>query len=175
VANTNAVIPWSVGHPGTLESLIPLWGSGREAIADFQEGDYLGAAINGGLAASDIFLFKALANMAFKGGLKIGGSHTWNATRKWMAKNGYFLEPGQVGHHWLIPQGGWGKNVPTWLKNQPWNIKVLPNQARHISVHGQGKNKYNALQQFWYGTPARAKAAVISTGGHGAEAEELEE
>jgi len=46
----------SVGHPGFAESLIPVWGSGREAVADFQEGDYVGAALNGGLAASDLFL-----------------------------------------------------------------------------------------------------------------------
>jgi len=29
----------SVGHPGFADSLIPVWGSGREAVADFQEGD----------------------------------------------------------------------------------------------------------------------------------------
>ena len=46
----------SVGHPGFAESLIPVWGSGREAVADFQEGDYAGAALNGALAASDLFL-----------------------------------------------------------------------------------------------------------------------
>jgi hypothetical protein len=42
----------SVGHPELLESLIPVWGSGREAVADFQEGDHAGAALNGALAAS---------------------------------------------------------------------------------------------------------------------------
>jgi hypothetical protein len=31
--------PASVGHPGFAESLIPVWGSGREAVADYQEGD----------------------------------------------------------------------------------------------------------------------------------------
>jgi hypothetical protein len=36
-----------VGHPGLWESLIPVWGSGREAIADYQDGDYAGAALNG--------------------------------------------------------------------------------------------------------------------------------
>lgn len=45
-----------VGRPGFAESLIPVWGSGREAIADFQEGDYVGAGINGAAAASDLFL-----------------------------------------------------------------------------------------------------------------------
>ena len=38
-------------HPGLAESLIPVWVSGREAVADFHEG---GAGINGALAASDL-------------------------------------------------------------------------------------------------------------------------
>lgn len=61
----------SVGHPGFAESLIPVWGSGREAVADFQEGDYAGAALNGALAASDLFLAGSIAK-----GLRKAGS-TW--------------------------------------------------------------------------------------------------
>src|SRR5262245_28482390 len=29
-----------VGHPGYWESWVPVWGTGREAIADYQEGKY---------------------------------------------------------------------------------------------------------------------------------------
>jgi hypothetical protein len=57
----------SVGHPGFAESLIPVWGSGREAVADFQEGDYAGAALNGALAASDLFLAGSIAKGVGKG------------------------------------------------------------------------------------------------------------
>lgn len=56
----------SVGHPGFAESLIPVWGSGREAVADFQEGDYAGAALNAGLAASDVFLAGAVGKALSK-------------------------------------------------------------------------------------------------------------
>lgn len=59
----------SVGHPGFAESLIPVWGSGREAVADFQEGDYAGAVLNGALAASDLFLAGSIAKGVAKGGV----------------------------------------------------------------------------------------------------------
>lgn len=59
-----------VGHPDFAESLLPVWGSGREAIADFQEGDYLGAGINGAAAASDLFLLGAAGKTAGKVVLK---------------------------------------------------------------------------------------------------------
>src|SRR5215469_16472113 len=42
-----------IGHPGTLESFIPVWGSGREALADLEEGKPVSAAFNAGLAALD--------------------------------------------------------------------------------------------------------------------------
>src|ERR1700740_1174844 len=106
----------SVGHPGFAESLIPVWGSGREAVADFQEGDYAGAALNGALAASDLFVAGSVAKGVAKGGmyaLKASQSaaenpYAWKTVRKWMGDKG-FLDSGQHGHHWLIPQNGGGK------------------------------------------------------------------
>jgi hypothetical protein len=61
--------PASVGHPGFAESLIPVWGSGREAVADYQEGDYVGAALNGVLAASDMSLAGDAAKAIGKSGI----------------------------------------------------------------------------------------------------------
>jgi len=29
----------------------------------------------------------------------------------------------------LIPQRGWGKNVPNWLKNQMWNLMPIKKPA----------------------------------------------
>jgi hypothetical protein len=56
-----------VGHPGVLESLIPVWGPGRAAIADLQEGDYGNAAINAGLVGLDLVGGGVLAKVVTKG------------------------------------------------------------------------------------------------------------
>lgn len=164
----------SVGHPGFAESLIPIWGSGREAVADFQDGDYVGAALNAGLAVSDVFLggavlkagAKTAAKAAARGSGKKALSTTWNATRKRMQKEGY-IPPGQQGHHWLIPQNGWGKQVPPGVKNSHWNI--LP---REPDVHGRihhrvrGQPRYNVAERYVHGTPTTAKVAMGAAAGH---------
>ncbi|MFZ4066841.1 MAG: amidohydrolase family protein [Phenylobacterium sp.] len=81
--------PPSVGHPELLESLIPVWGSGREAVADFQEGDYAGAALNGALAASDLFLAGATLEMA----QHTGRDQTLGSIEKGKVAD-FFLVPG---------------------------------------------------------------------------------
>ena len=166
-----------VGHPGTLESLAPIWGSGREALADLHDGDYLGAVGNGVMAASDVVLAKAVLTGLYKGALKIGGSHAWRSkpwdevpgVRKWMGEKGH-LKPGQHGHHGLIPQNGWGKAVPDFIKNQPWNIKGL-NPVTHGRIHGRYTvdgvklPRFNPVERVWHGTPAWTKPAATGAGG----------
>lgn len=158
----------SVGHPGFAESLIPVWGSGREAVADFQEGDYGGAALNGALAVSDVFL----AGAATKAGLKIAGraakaaargkpySTTWGATQKRMKREGY-LAKGEHGHHWLIPQNGWGKHVPAGIKNAHWNVKPL-DPTTHGRIHHRVGDlpKFNPVVGYVHGTPTTAKVVT---------------
>lgn len=56
----------NVGAPSFAESLIPVWGSGREAVNDFQCGRYGWAAVNAAMAVGDVFLVKALATGALK-------------------------------------------------------------------------------------------------------------
>lgn len=165
----------SVGHPGFAESLIPVWGSGREAVADFQEGDYAGAALNGALAASDLFVAGSVAKGLAKGGmyaLKASQSaaknpYAWKPVRKWMGDEG-LLASGQHGHHWLIPQNRWGKNVPDWIKNHPLNIKGMPDATTHGRMeHRVGDlPRFNPAQRYWYGTPAWAKVATGAAVGH---------
>lgn len=162
-------------HPGDAESLIPVWGSAREAIADGLEGDAAGAALNGALAVSDLFLagsaVKGVAKGAVfvaKAGTKRAAPYGWNGNvRKWMGEAGH-LAKGQHGHHWAIPQNGRGKNVPDWIKNQPWNIKPMPSPEVHLRIHGAsgGKPRYNPAQRYWYGTPAWSKVATGSAAGH---------
>ena len=46
LADSNPSVP-DVGRPGALESTIPIWGSGREALADFHDGHYASGTVNG--------------------------------------------------------------------------------------------------------------------------------
>ncbi|HEY3696826.1 hypothetical protein [Phenylobacterium sp.] len=153
---------WST-HPGLGESLIPVWGSAREAIADAKEGDIAGAAINGLLAASDLAPGAALVKTAgkgiIKGGMKLSGSNTWRATRRWMANRG-MIEKGVHGHHAIIPRGGIGKAVPDKIKNQPWNITGLDAET-HGRIHGSynGSPQFSPWDRYWTGTPPWAKSA----------------
>jgi len=94
-----------IGHPGFAEGLVPVWGSGREALADLQEGDYWGAAGNGALAVSDVIPAKAvgtaLAKTAGKAGWELGiktAPTGWRAVRNDLT--GIMdLEKGQIVHH----------------------------------------------------------------------------
>ncbi|WP_315759581.1 RHS repeat-associated core domain-containing protein [Bradyrhizobium sp. SZCCHNRI2007] len=74
--------------------------------------------VGGGLAG-------ALEKGAFR--FKDFGSHTWDATRKWMNREGIqLLGEGQVRHHWLLERNqGIGRMVPDWIKNQPWNTNPI--------------------------------------------------
>jgi hypothetical protein len=153
---------WST-HPGLGESLVPVWGSTREAVADWREGDYIGAAGNGVLAATDLvpggLLVKTVGKGLKKGAWKMG-SHSWDATRKWMNNSGL----GQAGlekHHAVIPQGGWGKKVPESIKNQPWNITHLPRDAhRRIHTNFKGAPRFAPVERFTAGSPPWGKALM---------------
>jgi hypothetical protein len=165
----------NVGHPSTVESLIPMWGSGREALADLHDGNYIGAAVNGGLAASDAVFVKALVGGLAKGGLKLGGSYAWRTApwteesmRQWLGRKG-FLKPNQPGHHWWLEQKS---RVPDWIRNQPPFIKGTADAVEHGRIHGRytvdGTKlpRFNALERFWKGTPDWFKALNISIPGH---------
>ena len=175
-----------IGHPGFAESLIPVEGSGREALADFQERNYLGAGFNGVLALSDLVPAKAVGEGLLKGGVKVAGPMVWRmkpwledaergveSASTWMRKERVFgmshLKPGQAGHHWAIPQNGWGKVWPDWLKNQPWNIKPMPDARIHGLIHDsyKGEPQFNALERYWHGTPDWWKALNLSYAGRG--------
>ena len=159
-----------VGHPGFAESLIPVWGSGREAIADAHDGDWVGAAVNTGLAISDVVPVKAFAGMAAKGGFKVAPK-VWKTARKALVEEG-FAAKGQPLHHWAIPQNGWGKNIPGELKNMKWNLNPMQNAEVHGRIHGPylGKPQFNPFQQFFQGTPAGVKAAGAVGAAHGVNA-----
>ena len=169
-------IDWR-SRPGTVESLIPVWGSTREAVADAHAGNVPGALGNAALAVTDLVPAKAVGGFVLKGATKAGrnaiwktGSNTHGATRKWLGKTGQ-IAGGEHAHHWAIPNGGWGKAVPDFIKNQPWNyLPVSPSQ--HKRLHGRDLvndlPEYGWLDKAAIGTPTWAKGAAI----HGVSAAE---
>ncbi|MGN2635333.1 hypothetical protein ACTD5D_03880 [Nocardia takedensis] len=61
--------PDSIRPPNFLESLIPVYGSARQAIYDFQNGNWVMGSLNVILAISDLFLVKSL--------FTVGGKLLW--------------------------------------------------------------------------------------------------
>ncbi len=156
------------------KSLIPIYGSGRDAVHAFKEGRYLAGVFNTALAVSDVFLIKSVfvagGKLALNGGFKLAGSHSWSATKGYWGKSGIKQLTGGSKHHWLISQKL--MNRYPQLKpvgNQFWNIKTFSSHADHIRLaHGQtygGLRGASPLGQIWYGTPTWPKAVIGSYGG----------
>lgn len=81
------------------------------------------------------------------------------------------LEQGQHGHHWLIPQNGWGKGIPEAIKNQPWNIKPMASAEVHARMRGatrSGLPEFNAIERYIHGTPTWWKVQNGVTAAHAA-------
>jgi RHS repeat-associated protein len=147
-----------------LVSFIPVIGPGLDALDDFGDGNYGWGAFNVGMAGLDAFGVGELG----KAGWKVG-SHTWNATRKWLGREG-LAEKFQDVHHALIPRGGWGKAIPDAFKNQWFNLKPLEapegitmNQW-HKMVEGKVEG-LNAMERAWHGSPDWTKPMAASTAG----------
>lgn len=169
-------------HPNLLESAIPVVGPAWDFAADIQQKHYGHAAFDAAVGLLDASVVKAaakgvsraLAEEAFYRPKEISKDpHNWkDHVRPWMEDKGY-LQKGQHGHHWLVPQNGWGKAVPNKIKNQPWNIKPMPDAATHMKIHGLfGHPKSNPLQRYWHGTPGWSKKATGSAVGHTVTAQE---
>jgi hypothetical protein len=147
--------------PPTWITLMPIAGSAAQASYDYKQGNWGWGTFNMGLAASDIIPVRSAVGGLSKGGWKLG-SHTWPATRIWLRKCWQEFK-GQEFHHWGIPQGGWGRDVPEWFKNQPWNLMPMPNQEFHQALHGLGEMDFG--ERLWYGTPDWLRAGAFSVGG----------
>jgi hypothetical protein len=138
------------------------------ARKDWEQGHHVRALIDGVVGVSEAGLAKSVIKGVIKGQVKLKGPYVWRTKpweegrglRQWMGDKG-ILKPGQHGHHALIPKNGWGKAVPDWLKNQPWNIKGMESAAQHGRIHGRykGAAQFNPLERYWYGTPQWWKAA----------------
>lgn len=163
----------AIPRPNLAESFIPVVGPGWEAVADLQQGNYGGAALNGALAASDLFLAGSIAKGIAKGGIYVADKASTRAApyacrymRDHLQEKG-FIKAGEEGHHWFIPQNQWGKNVPEWIKNQAWNIKSL-DRVTHARLRNRIGDlpKFGPLDRLRYGTPTWAKVGTVSAAGH---------
>lgn len=142
--------------------MIPVYRSGKQAYEDFENGKYGWATVNAAIGVSDVVPIKAAGTALTKGVWKLG-SHTWGATSKWLTKCGWREFEGQEMHHWLIPQNQWGKAIPNWIKNQPWNLMKMPDSTFHNALHGFGK--LNSFEKFYFGMPSWFKAGIVLTAG----------
>jgi hypothetical protein len=163
----------AIPRPNLAESFIPVVGPGWEAVADLQQGNYPGFALNTALAASDLFLAGSIAKGIAKGGIYVADKATtsaapyaWHIVRKDLQEKG-FIKAGDEGHHWFIPQNQWGKNIPDWIKNQAWNIKSL-DRVTHARLRNRIGDlpKFGPLDRLRYGTPTWAKVGAGSAVGH---------
>ncbi len=161
-------------EPGFWEGMIPIWGSGKQAVHEFEKGSWGWGIAYTALAISDVALVKTAATAVGKGAWK-AGSHTWRATRSWYGRT-RDLAPGQHVHHWAIERNSRiGKLVPDSIKNQPWNLKPLdppPGVSMdrwHKMVEGKVPG-LNPAEQWWHGTPDWLRYAEVSTAGRVADA-----
>jgi hypothetical protein len=152
--------------------LVDALGAPRRARERWVAGDQGGAMLQGLIDAPGLYFDGALIKgLLKKGGFKFSAPFEWSkppweqaGASKWLKESG-FVNPFEHGHHWAIPQNGWGKIIPDFIKNQPWNIKgmdVVPHRRTHgrAKVEGQWLPEFNALEKLWFSTPAYFKALI---------------
>jgi RHS repeat-associated protein len=161
-----------IGLSSGFESYAPVWGSGRDAIYWFQQGDVSRGMLYSALAISDVFLVKAIAKGIAQGGIQAlaKGNASWGTYRNFYTNSGFATKSQRI-HHGLIEQNSlFGKNVPNFIKHQMFNLKPFANQATHMRLaHGQtyyGVPGSNFLGKIYYGTPSWVWPASFSTIGH---------
>ena len=149
------------------EDLIPVYGSAKRSVDDFNNGQYVWGSVNAALAVSDIFLIKGIATARVKGAWKVGGV-SWSAASRWY-KTTRGLESAVPLHHWMIHQRGvtakfmtkmFGLPATQALINQPWNLLPMRSRAWHNAVHGAYKDTpqaMNYLERLFNGTPGWAQ------------------
>jgi len=151
---------WTVGFAAADLAWQLYKNDGRWECVDWGR---VGLSLVGG---STLKFFKTGSHM-----IKRSGSHTWGATKKWMARKGIKkINPDvQDRHHWLFQQNqGIGKYVPDIIKNQPWNINPVSKELNALLN--------NAKLPAWFGAPdwafgAAGGGALMAFGTKGDECE----
>ncbi|WP_312161599.1 hypothetical protein [Phenylobacterium sp.] len=143
-----------IARPNLAQSFIPVVGPAWEAVADYQDGDYAGAAFNGAMAFADVLPIGVAAKgmrAASKGiGILKKGSVSANAAAKQIRAKG-LAGKGQEIHH-TVPLQGLSRTAQD-PRNHYALLKVLPvEQHRRLTGSWQGKPRYDPVRRVWYGT-----------------------
>jgi RHS repeat-associated protein len=128
-----------VAKPGFWEGMIPVWGSGKQAINDFQCGRWGWGLVNSALAVSDVFLVKAIATGVAKGlgkgALKMGMSRPNPAFPRgieWVERAHF------VPNRWIpdsLKGVGWSK----------WNTKLMWGSDHALA----DPKRYQFMRRWW--------------------------
>ncbi len=153
-----------ISRPNTLQSFIPVVGPAWEAAADFQEGDYIGAAFNGAMAVTDMLPIGVAAKgvrAASKGVTMLKkGSVTANASAKSLRAKGVATK-GQEIHH-TIPLNGKSRTAQD-PRNHYMFLKVMPQEEhRRLTGSWNKRPRYDRVRRVWYGTNDWQKALPTS-------------
>jgi RHS repeat-associated protein len=133
----------------------------------YQNGGDLGCVdwVSVGLSALGGGLLNGLAKGAFR--FKTAGSHTWDATRSWMNREGIMpTAANQQRHHWLFERNqGIGRYVPDSIKNQPWNVNPVGSEFNNWM--GQSAWRAPLGAPSWAAETAGGAAAAAAGGSGG--------
>ena len=169
-----------VGQPGFAESLIPVWGSGRAMVDDFQNGNYAMGMFNMAMMVSDCFMVgtvvKGVAKFGFKASMNVGNM-SWKAVRSRIKDVGMADFSGQHFHHLIKQKYYLNSPALKFLLNQPFMVTKLARggytykgvdytmNGFHMlldgrTVHGQAMSR---LERIWYGSNNFHKASAASS------------
>jgi len=160
-----------ISRPNLAETFIPVVGPAWEAAADFQDGDYTGAAFNGAMAVLDALPVGVAAKglrAASKGvGVWKAGSLTANAARKAYRARG-MAKAGEEAHH-AFELNGISRSAQNWRNHYAF-LKPLP-QSVHRRLTGRWGDlpRYGPPARIWYGTTDWMKAVPAGVAGYGAD------
>lgn len=143
-----------IARPNLAQSFIPVVGPAWEAVADYQDGNYAGAAFNGAMAVADLLPIGVAAKgvRAASKGIKVlkEGSVSANAAAKQIRGKG-LAGKGQEIHH-TIPLKGLSRTAQD-PRNHYALLKVLPvEQHRRLTGSWKGAPRYDPVRRVWYGT-----------------------
>ncbi len=165
-----------VGEPGLLESLIPIWGSGRESINHFQHGNWGRGIFWGALAVTDVFLVKSIimgvGKLAFRGGATVlaregaavatrGGTETVVHLTSEAGEAG-IRASNRVGGRWGIFAIDAGR-VPSSQAGRHIVTLVRGDLSRTITISGEAVNAFNRPPMFGIFSGTRRMLGVRST------------
>ena len=153
-----------IARPSLAQSFIPVVGPAWEAVADYQDGNYAGAAFNGAMAVADVLPIGIAAKgvRAASKGIKVlkEGSVSANAAAKQIRAKG-LAGKGQEIHH-TIPLKGLSRTAQD-PRNHYALLKVLPvEHHRRLTGSWKGKPRYDPVRRVWYGTTDWQKALPTS-------------